>query len=40
MGVVRDKDLGKMLDLFPKNANYYFANLDIPRGLEAKDLQA
>jgi dihydrofolate synthase / folylpolyglutamate synthase len=40
MGVVRDKDLGKMLDLFPKNANYYFAKPDIPRGLEAKDLQA
>ncbi len=40
MGVVKDKDLGKMLDLFPKNANYYFAKPDIPRGLEAKDLQA
>jgi dihydrofolate synthase/folylpolyglutamate synthase len=39
MGVVKDKDLGKMLDLFPKNANYYFAKPDIPRGLEAKELQ-
>jgi dihydrofolate synthase / folylpolyglutamate synthase len=40
MGVVKDKDLAKMLDLFPKNAKYYFAKPDIPRGLDATSLQA
>jgi dihydrofolate synthase/folylpolyglutamate synthase len=34
-GVVNDKDLDKVLPLFPKNAIYYFCKPNIPRGLEA-----
>ncbi|MUP46589.1 bifunctional folylpolyglutamate synthase/dihydrofolate synthase [Gramella sp. BOM4] len=40
MGVVNDKDLSKVLPLFPKDAHYYFAKPDVPRGLEAELLQA
>lgn len=39
MGVVNDKKLDQILTLFPKEARYYFAKADIPRGLPAKDLQ-
>lgn len=39
IGFVKDKDLGKALPLFPKNATYYFCKPDIPRGLDARDLQ-
>ncbi len=39
IGVVNDKDLSKILPLFPKNAIYYFCKPDVPRGLEAKELQ-
>ncbi len=39
LGVVNDKDLAKILPLFPENAAYYFAKADIPRGLNAKKLQ-
>ncbi len=39
LGVVNDKDLSKVLPLFPKNASYYFAKPDVPRGLNAKFLQ-
>jgi len=39
LGVVNDKNLDKILSLFPKNAIYYFCKPDIPRGLEAKKLQ-
>ena len=38
-GVVNDKDLDKILPLFPKNAKYYFCKPNIPRGLEANILQ-
>ena len=38
-GVVNDKDLDSILELFPKNAKYYFCKPDIPRGLEANTLQ-
>ena len=38
-GVVNDKDLNALLPLFPKNAAYYFCKPDIPRGLNAIDLQ-
>lgn len=37
-GFVNDKDLGKILKLFPKNAKYYFAKANIPRGLDASIL--
>ncbi|WP_372794030.1 folylpolyglutamate synthase/dihydrofolate synthase family protein [Lutibacter sp.] len=38
-GVVNDKDLNSILPLFPKNATYYFCKPNIPRGLNATDLQ-
>ncbi len=34
-GFVNDKDLSKVLNLFPKDAKYYFAKANIPRGLDA-----
>ncbi len=40
MGVVSDKDFSKMFDMLPKDATYYFAKADIPRGLDAKELKA
>ncbi len=39
MGVVNDKDLSKVLPIFPKDARYYFSKPNVPRGLEAKELQ-
>jgi len=39
LGVVNDKDLEKILPLFPKRASYYFCRPNIPRGLEATVLQ-
>ncbi|MBT8295347.1 MAG: bifunctional folylpolyglutamate synthase/dihydrofolate synthase [Gramella sp.] len=39
LGVVNDKDLTSILPLFPKDAIYYFAKPDVPRGLEAISLQ-
>jgi dihydrofolate synthase/folylpolyglutamate synthase len=39
LGVVNDKDLEKILPLFPKTAIYYFSKPEVPRGLEAKILQ-
>lgn len=38
-GFVNDKDIDKILALYPKNATYYFAKANIPRGLDAKALQ-
>jgi len=38
LGFANDKDLNRVLPLFPKNANYYFAKADVPRGLEAQIL--
>ena len=40
LGVVDDKDLNKILDLFPTEATYYFCKADIPRGMNAEVLQA
>lgn len=40
LGVVSDKDLDDVLPLFPKNANYYFCKPNIPRGLDAAELEA
>ena len=39
IGVVKDKDIGKILPLLPNNATYYFCKANIPRGLPATDLQ-
>ncbi len=38
-GVVNDKELNTILDLFPENATYYFCKPAIPRGLDAVSLQ-
>ncbi|CAN5115817.1 folylpolyglutamate synthase/dihydrofolate synthase family protein [soil metagenome] len=35
IGVVNDKDLDKILPLFPAEATYYFCKPDVPRGMEA-----
>ncbi len=39
IGVVDDKDLSRILPLFPKDARYYFAKPEISRGLDATILQ-
>jgi dihydrofolate synthase / folylpolyglutamate synthase len=39
-GMVKDKDVDKVLCLLPKDAVYYFTNAHIPRALPAPDLQA
>ena len=38
-GFVNDKDVDKALGLFPREARYYFARANIPRGLEAAVLK-
>lgn len=38
-GVVNDKDLSGILSLLPKEARYYFAKANIPRGLDARELK-
>ena len=40
LGFVNDKDLTDILPLFPKEATYYFCCPNIPRGLNASNLQA
>src|SRR5699024_5415294 len=35
MGVVNDKDLSRILPLFPKDGHYYFCKPSVPRGLDA-----
>jgi dihydrofolate synthase/folylpolyglutamate synthase len=40
IGVVNDKDSGKVLPMFPKDATYYFCKPDIPRGLDAEIMKA
>lgn len=40
LGMVNDKDVGGILSMLPrKNTSYYFCKADIPRGLEAFELQ-
>ena len=38
VGFVKDKDLSKVIRLFPKGARYYFCQPDIPRALDAEVL--
>lgn len=38
-GTAADKDISKILDLLPKNAIYYFAKANIPRGMKAEELR-
>ena len=40
IGMVKDKDIAKVLNLLPKNATYYFTKANIPRALNETDLQA
>ena len=40
LGVVNDKDVSQILSLLPKNAQYYFCKANIPRGLDAEELQS
>ncbi len=35
LGMVNDKDIDSVLQLLPRNAEYYFCKADIPRGLDA-----
>ena len=39
LGAVKDKDLNSIINLFPKEAYYYFCKPDIPRGLNAEVLK-
>ena len=38
MSVVNDKDIEGILELLPKDAEYYYCKADIPRGLSAEIL--
>lgn len=38
-GVVRDKDVSKILAMLPKDAKYYFCQANLPRALPASELQ-
>jgi dihydrofolate synthase / folylpolyglutamate synthase len=38
LGMVADKDIGRVLALLPKHAGYHFCKADIPRGLDAAAL--
>jgi dihydrofolate synthase/folylpolyglutamate synthase len=40
IGMVKDKEVEKVLSLLPASAQYYFTNAHIPRALAATDLQA
>lgn len=37
-GMVKDKDISKILSILPKNARYYFCQAQIPRALSAETL--
>ncbi len=39
VGFVQDKDLDRVLPLFPLDARYYFAKADVPRGMDAGTLK-
>jgi dihydrofolate synthase / folylpolyglutamate synthase len=39
VGFVNDKDVDKALSYFPKGARYYFAKANLPRAMEAAELQ-
>jgi dihydrofolate synthase/folylpolyglutamate synthase len=39
LGMVKDKEITKVLALLPTDANYYFTNAHIPRALPAAELQ-
>ncbi len=40
LGFVKDKDVETVLELFPKDARYYFSNAHIPRALPFQELRS
>lgn len=40
LGFVNDKDVEHVMPLFPKDAQYYFTNADIPRAMPAEQVKA
>jgi dihydrofolate synthase/folylpolyglutamate synthase len=38
-GVVSDKPVEEMLEVLPRSATYYFCKADIPRGMDATELE-
>ena len=40
IGMVEDKEVSKVFDLFPSDAIYYFCKANIPRGMDAHLLQS
>lgn len=40
IGMVKDKEVDRVLALFPKNYHFYFTNAHLPRALPAEDLQS
>lgn len=39
IGMVKDKDISKVLAILPRDAVYYFCNADIPRALPSEELK-
>jgi dihydrofolate synthase/folylpolyglutamate synthase len=39
IGMVNDKDISKVLDLLPKEATYIFCQANIPRAMDANELE-
>lgn len=39
IGMVKDKDVKKVLQILPPDAHYYFTQSDVPRSLSSEDLQ-
>ncbi len=39
-GMVKDKDISKVLALLPKEAKYYFCKANLPRAVDEKEMQA
>ncbi len=40
LGMVREKDITKVLSHFPRHAKYYFCRPDVPRGLDVEQLES
>jgi dihydrofolate synthase/folylpolyglutamate synthase len=40
LGVVKDKDVSKVLQLLPKYAHYFFCQAKLPRAMDAEELKA
>ena len=40
LGMVNDKNVSEILQLFPKNEDYYFCKANIPRALDSRELKS